>query len=100
MKKTGIFMIIISIVFLFFVNEHYRYDGYKLTYLGYDYLALRAMMKRGNIVSVGRRIGVGKESDIYLVQNEEGETLALKLQRLGRVSFRAIKQVIFQIIKI
>ena len=29
MKKTGIFMIIISIVFLFFVNEHYRYDGYK-----------------------------------------------------------------------
>ena len=50
-------------------------------------------MKRGNIVSVGRKIGVGKESDIYLVQNEEGETLALKLQRLGRVSFRAIKQV-------
>ena len=29
MKKTGIFMIIISIVFLFFVNEYYRYDGYK-----------------------------------------------------------------------
>ena len=52
-------------------------------------------MKRGNIVSVGRKIGVGKESDIYLVQIEEGETLALKLQRLGRVSFRAIKQVLF-----
>ena len=73
-------------------HERKVYDGYKLTYLGYDYLALRAMMKRGNIVSVGRKIGVGKESDIYLVQNEEGETLALKLQRLGRVSFRAIKQ--------
>ena len=29
MKKSGIFMILISIVFLFFVNEHYRYDGYK-----------------------------------------------------------------------
>lgn len=29
MKKSGIFMVIISIVFLFFVNEHYRYDGYK-----------------------------------------------------------------------
>ncbi|KAK8832618.1 hypothetical protein WA577_004877 [Blastocystis sp. JDR] len=73
-------------------HERKVYDGYKLTYLGYDFLALRAMMKRGNIVSVGRKIGVGKESDIYLVQNEEGETLALKLQRLGRVSFRAIKQ--------
>ncbi|OAO16293.1 serine/threonine-protein kinase RIO2 [Blastocystis sp. ATCC 50177/Nand II] len=65
-------------------HERKVYDGYKLTYLGYDFLALRAMMKRGNIVSVGRKIGVGKESDIYLVQNEEGETLALKLQRLGR----------------
>lgn len=51
------------------------------------------MMKRGNIISVGNKMGVGKESDIYLVQNEAGETLALKLQRLGRVSFRAIKQV-------
>ena len=78
---------------VFGVRSCARYDGYKLTYLGYDFLALRAMMKRGNIVSVGRKIGVGKESDIYLVQNEEGETLALKLQRLGRVSFRAIKQV-------
>lgn len=85
-----------KVYFLFLiVFSCYRYDGYKLTYLGYDYLALRAMMKRGNIVSVGRKIGVGKESDIYLVQNEEGETLALKLQRLGRVSFRAIKQVLF-----
>lgn len=29
MKKSGVFMIVISILFLFFVNEHYRYDGYK-----------------------------------------------------------------------
>lgn len=29
MKKSGIFLIVISLVFLFFVNEHYRYDGYK-----------------------------------------------------------------------
>ena len=29
MKKSGIFIIIISIIFLFFVNEHYRYSGYK-----------------------------------------------------------------------
>ena len=45
----------------------YRYDGYKLTYAGYDYLALRAMVKRGTIASVGQQIGVGKESDIYIV---------------------------------
>ncbi len=41
---------------------------------------------------MGRQIGVGKESDIYLVVNEAGEQLCLKLQRLGRVSFRNIKK--------
>jgi RIO kinase 2 len=69
------------------------YDGYRLTYPGYDFLALRTLMKRGFITGVGRQIGVGKESDIFLVYNEHtGEQMALKLQRLGRVSFRSIKK--------
>lgn len=29
MKKSGIFLIVISIMFLLFVKEYYRYDGYK-----------------------------------------------------------------------
>ncbi|MEG0050741.1 MAG: hypothetical protein RR712_01065 [Terrisporobacter sp.] len=29
MKKSGILMILISIIFLFCVNEYYRYDGYQ-----------------------------------------------------------------------
>lgn len=37
-------------------------DGYRLTYGGYDYLALRAMSKRDTVYSVGNQIGVGKES--------------------------------------
>ena len=40
-------------------------DGYKLTYLGYDYLALSVFYKRGSITKVLTKIGVGKESDIY-----------------------------------
>ena len=68
-----------------------KYEGYKLTYLGYDFLALRVFVARGVIAGVGRKIGVGKESDIYLVQNDEGTTYALKLHRLGRVSFKSIK---------
>lgn len=40
-------------------------DGYKLTYLGYDYLALHTFFKRGLIKDVLGKIGVGKESDIY-----------------------------------
>lgn len=74
-------------------HESKVYDGYRLTYSGFDFLALKALLQRGVITGVGRQIGVGKESDIYIVVNEEGEEMALKLQRLGRVSFRAIKKV-------
>lgn len=68
------------------------YDGYRLTYGGYDYLALKTLLKRGVISGVGRQIGVGKESDIFIVIDDDGNQMALKLHRLGRVSFRAIKQ--------
>lgn len=37
-------------------------DGYRLTNLGYDYLAIKTMVNRGLITGVGRQIGVGKES--------------------------------------
>ncbi|KAJ2913387.1 hypothetical protein MD484_g7029, partial [Candolleomyces efflorescens] len=72
--------------------QNAKYDGYRLTYGGYDYLAMRAMSKRDTLASVGNQIGVGKESDIYIVANAEGEEMVLKLHRLGRVSFRTIKQ--------
>ncbi|XP_038079351.1 serine/threonine-protein kinase rio2-like [Patiria miniata] len=72
--------------------EHGRYPGYRLTYPGYDYLALKALAARDVLTSVGNQIGVGKESDIYIVANEDGEQLALKLHRLGRTSFRKLKE--------
>lgn len=68
-----------------------KYDGYRLTYGGYDFLALKTFCKRSTIYSVGNQIGVGKESDIYVVADEEGNQRVLKLHRLGRTSFRAIK---------
>src|ERR1700727_1819664 len=40
-------------------------DGYRLTYGGYDYLAMRALSKRDSIYSVGNQIGVGKEAGKY-----------------------------------
>nr|XP_033819806.1 serine/threonine-protein kinase RIO2 [Geotrypetes seraphini] len=65
-------------------------QGYRLTYGGYDYLALKALSSREVVSSVGNQMGVGKESDIYIVANEENQ-LALKLHRLGRISFRNLK---------
>ncbi|CAK9824916.1 Serine/threonine-protein kinase RIO2 [Anthophora retusa] len=68
-----------------------HYDGYRLTNAGYDYLALKVLAQRGTIASFGNQIGVGKESNIYIVADEEGNPVCLKLHRLGRTCFRNIK---------
>lgn len=72
-------------------HDSSKYDGFRLTYLGYDFLAIKTLVNRGVISSVGRKLGTGKESDIYEVAAEDGTVLAMKLHRLGRVSFRAVK---------
>ncbi|XP_032062461.1 serine/threonine-protein kinase RIO2 isoform X2 [Aythya fuligula] len=66
-------------------------QGYRLTNAGYDYLALRTLSSRQVISSVGNQMGVGKESDIYIVANEDEQQFAMKLHRLGRTSFRSLK---------
>jgi RIO kinase 2 len=43
------------------------------------------------ISGVGNQIGVGKESDIYIVADDDEMQYAMKLHRLGRNSFRTIK---------
>lgn len=95
-----------------------NYEGFRLTYGGLDHLALHAHSKGNVVYSVGNQIGTGKESDIVAVAppplssisssstkapsrpgtlidpniNEPKETqYALKLHRLGRISFRSIR---------
>lgn len=66
--------------------------GYKLSYAGYDYLALKALASRDIVYSVGNQIGMGKESDIYIVADQDDNQYAMKLHRLGRTSFRKVKE--------
>lgn len=68
-----------------------KYDGYRLTYGGLDYLALHTHTKSSTIYSVGNQIGVGKESDIFVCASETGKQQVLKIHRLGRISFRTVK---------
>ncbi|KAI1735743.1 Rio2, N-terminal-domain-containing protein [Xylaria scruposa] len=68
-----------------------RYDGYRLTYGGLDYLALHTYASQRAVYSVGNQIGVGKESDILVVADEAGVQRILKIHRLGRISFRTVK---------
>ena len=56
-------------------HDNSKYDGYRLTPLGYDFLAIKAFVNRGAIVGVGRRIGVGKESDVYEVVTATGRAV-------------------------
>jgi RIO kinase 2 len=67
------------------------YDGYRLTNSGYDILALRNLFQRGVVAAIGDKIGIGKESDVYIAANKEGKQLVLKIHRLGRTSFRAVR---------
>lgn len=52
-------------------------DGFRLTYLGYDFLAIKTLVNRGVFSSVGRQIGVGKESGnpkILLLSHTQSHT--------------------------
>jgi len=71
--------------------QNTKYEGYRLTYGGYDFLACRTFAKRDTIYSVGNQIGTGKESDIYVVADNDEAQYVMKIHRLGRMSFRAIK---------
>jgi len=70
-----------------------NYDGYALTNMGYDYLVLQVFMKRNHVKKVGLKIGMGKESDIYVCSTNDPErpTVIIKFARLGRTSFRTVK---------
>ncbi|KAH8582791.1 RIO-like kinase domain N-terminal region conserved [Cryptosporidium sp. chipmunk genotype I] len=92
LRRTGSYQLLQNLLRNKLVSRESKiYEGYKLSYLGYDFLALRALNKRGIISSVGARIGVGKESDIHIAADEKGRLICLKLHRLGRVSFRNVK---------
>jgi len=72
-------------------HENQKFNGYRLSYQGYDILALRTLLSRGVIQSVGSQIGIGKESDVFEAQDEHGNELVLKIHRLGRTSFRDVR---------
>src|SRR6056297_3838142 len=65
-----------------------QYEGFKLTFEGYDALALHTFVERDTIQGFGAPLGVGKESDVYEV--ESYKPLALKYHREGYTNFREV----------
>ena len=68
------------------------YVGHTLNYAGYDCLAINALVKAGVIEAFGKSLGVGKEADVYDALTPEGVRIAVKFQRLGRISFRQTRR--------
>jgi RIO kinase 2 len=67
-----------------------QYTGYRLTFEGYDALALRTFSERETIDGVGAPLGVGKESDVY--EARSFQPLALKYHREGYTNFREVQK--------
>jgi len=65
-----------------------QYEGYTLTFEGYDALALHTFAERESIDGVGAPLGVGKESDVYEVSSYR--PMALKFHREGYTEFREV----------
>ncbi|QLG63779.1 serine/threonine-protein kinase RIO2 [Halorarum salinum] len=67
-----------------------QYEGYQLTFRGYDALALHTFAERDTVLGVGAPLGVGKESDVYEV--ESYRPFALKFHREGYTNFREVSK--------
>ena len=67
-----------------------QYTGYRLTFEGYDALALHTFAERETITGVGASLGVGKESDVY--EAESYRPVALKYHREGITNFREVNR--------
>lgn len=76
-------------------HSNLKYDGYSLNYIGYDYLAIHTLMKRGVLMRIGQKLGVGKESDVYIcyvnpqagIGSELSDENLLKLQNQMLIEF-------------
>jgi RIO kinase 2 len=75
---------------IFMLQRHYL--GAALTFLGYDALALKALVEKGIIAQIGPEIGAGKESNIHLAVDDHGHEFIIKLHRLGKLDFRATRK--------
>ncbi len=68
------------------------YTGYVLNTAGYDCLAINALVKANIIEAFGKPLGVGKEADVYDALTPQGKRIAVKFNRLGRISFRQTRR--------
>lgn len=75
------------------IVKHKTTQSFRLTYLGLDIVALKKLSDSGVLGYLGTRVGVGKESEIYVAKTPTGKVVAVKFYKIGRISFQKIKRV-------
>lgn len=65
--------------------------AYTLNSLAYDLLGFHALVEKNIISQLGPILGKGKESDVYSCMDDDENVHALKIYRIGRRSFKNIK---------
>ncbi|MHA2369013.1 MAG: RIO1 family regulatory kinase/ATPase domain-containing protein [Candidatus Hodarchaeales archaeon] len=68
------------------------YEGIDLTFGAFDVLALKKLTDQDVLLGLGDQIGMGKESDVLLGTAEDDHLVAVKIHRLGKAEFRAIRR--------
>lgn len=72
------------------VVKHPTMASYRLTFLGLDCLSLLSLVRENVLTNIGPLIGTGKESVLYLAMRPGGDIAALKLYKIGMVSFKKV----------
>ncbi|MFX1312023.1 MAG: RIO1 family regulatory kinase/ATPase, partial [Promethearchaeota archaeon] len=74
------------------IRDASKYEiAYTLNSKAYDLLALHTLVEQNIISQLGPLIGKGKESDVYSCMDDHENIFALKIYRMGRTSFKSIK---------
>ncbi|MFX1418693.1 MAG: RIO1 family regulatory kinase/ATPase [Promethearchaeota archaeon] len=75
------------------VRDASKYEiAYTLNSKAYDLLALHTLVEKNVISQLGPLVGKGKESDVYSCMDDDKNIYAAKFYRMGRTSFKSIKQ--------
>ena len=72
-----------------FKNE---YLNVKLKFMGYDALALKDLVQKNILKSIGNIVGIGKESNVYLGTLDNDEECIVKFHKLGKTRFKSTKR--------
>jgi RIO kinase 2 len=77
------------------ITAHRMDDTYSdviLNYMAYDALALNDLVKNNILQAIGKSIGVGKESNVFIGILDNGSNCALKFHKLGKTKFKSTKR--------